>query len=153
VKALSLWQPWASLIAVGGKRIETRHWPAPSWLVGQRIAIHAAKRESELWMCMRAPFALYLPDPDLLPRGYVIATARLDRCPEMTPAAIEMLERNQPEEHAFGLYEPGRFAWVLQDVRRLVEPVAFRGRQGLFDVPDEIAGLATVPAAVEQTAS
>jgi hypothetical protein len=85
VKALSLWQPWASLIAVGGKRIETRHWPAPSWLVG--------------------------------------------------------------------LYEPGRFAWVLQDVRRLVEPVAFRGRQGLFDVPDEIAGLATVPAAVEQTAS
>jgi hypothetical protein len=41
--AVSLWQPWASLIAVGAKTIETRSWPAPKGLIGQRIAIHAAK--------------------------------------------------------------------------------------------------------------
>lgn len=48
MKAVSLWQPWASLIACGAKTIETRSWPAPRTVVGQRIAIHAAKRTSEL---------------------------------------------------------------------------------------------------------
>jgi hypothetical protein len=43
MKAISLWQPWASLIACGAKPYETRHWAPPRELIGQRIAIHAAK--------------------------------------------------------------------------------------------------------------
>ena len=39
---LSVWQPWASLLATGTKTIETRTEPAPAALVGQRIAIHAS---------------------------------------------------------------------------------------------------------------
>jgi hypothetical protein len=45
VKALTLHQPWASLVALGVKTIETRSWAAPRSLVGQHIAIHAGKRE------------------------------------------------------------------------------------------------------------
>jgi hypothetical protein len=41
---LTLWQPWASLCALGVKTIETRSWPAPKSLIGQRIGIHAAAR-------------------------------------------------------------------------------------------------------------
>lgn len=44
MKAISLWQPWASLIACGAKPFETRHWAPPRELIGQRIAIHAAKK-------------------------------------------------------------------------------------------------------------
>src|SRR5688500_9634413 len=44
MKALTLWQPWASLVAVGVKTIETRSWPAPNSLNGERIAIHAAAK-------------------------------------------------------------------------------------------------------------
>jgi len=44
VKALTLWQPYASLCALGVKTIKTRSWPAPKALIGQRIAIHAATR-------------------------------------------------------------------------------------------------------------
>lgn len=44
MKAISLWQPWASLIACGVKPYETRHWAPPRELIGQRIAIHAAKK-------------------------------------------------------------------------------------------------------------
>lgn len=44
MKAISLWQPWASLIACGAKPFETRHWAPPPELIGQRIAIHAAKK-------------------------------------------------------------------------------------------------------------
>jgi hypothetical protein len=44
VTALTLWQPWASLIAEGVKTIETRSWPAPAELIGQHIAIHAGQK-------------------------------------------------------------------------------------------------------------
>src|SRR5712671_3817606 len=44
MKAISLWQPWASLIACGAKPFETRHWAPPRELIGQSIAIHAAKK-------------------------------------------------------------------------------------------------------------
>ena len=42
--AITLHQPWASLIALGVKTVETRSWPAPARLVDQRIAIHAGKQ-------------------------------------------------------------------------------------------------------------
>src|SRR5262245_34476504 len=44
MKAISLWQPWASLIAIGTKTMETRDWAPPREYLGGRIAIHAAKR-------------------------------------------------------------------------------------------------------------
>lgn len=44
MKAISLWQPWASLIACGAKPYETRSWAPPRDLIGQTIAIHAAKK-------------------------------------------------------------------------------------------------------------
>lgn len=139
MKALPLWQPWASLVAVEAKRIETRHWRAPASLIGQRIAIHATKRTSELWLCDEEPFSEFVV-ADELPLGAIIATAVLNRCSEMTEGAIEALRRAQPNEHAFGLYEPGRFAWILRDVERLAVPVPWRGSQGIFDVPDDLLG-------------
>jgi activating signal cointegrator 1 len=48
IPALSLHQPWASLIAIGAKRFETRSWPAPKAMIGRRIAIHAAKTVTSL---------------------------------------------------------------------------------------------------------
>jgi hypothetical protein len=44
MKALTVWQPWASLIIGGWKPYEYRRWPAPASIVGQRIVIHAAAR-------------------------------------------------------------------------------------------------------------
>ena len=42
--AITLHQPWASLIALGIKTVETRSWPAPARLIGHTIVIHAGKR-------------------------------------------------------------------------------------------------------------
>jgi len=56
--AITLWQPWATAMAAGFKTIETRPWPAPKNLIGQRIAIHAAKRLN--WKDEQASFrAIY----------------------------------------------------------------------------------------------
>ncbi len=47
MKAITLWQPWASLVAAGVKTIETRSWRAPANLIGERIAIHAAAKRPQ----------------------------------------------------------------------------------------------------------
>ena len=51
MKALTVYQPWASLIAIGAKPYEFRRWDFaarfPS-LVGQRIVIHASTRAIRL---------------------------------------------------------------------------------------------------------
>lgn len=93
---ISLWQPWASLIACGAKPYETRDWAPPARLIGQRIAICAAKKidndaidpndimnSSIIELCI----ASFSACPDnlvakfgtvLLPIGCVVCTARLD---------------------------------------------------------------------------
>ena len=42
--AIALHQPWASVIALGIKTVETRSWPAPARLMGQTVVVHAGKR-------------------------------------------------------------------------------------------------------------
>lgn len=44
MKALTIWQPWASLIIAGAKPWEWRGWEPPASIIGQRIVIHAGKR-------------------------------------------------------------------------------------------------------------
>jgi len=81
VKALTLTQPWAYLVAVGAKTIETRSWRAT---YRGPLAIHAAKgfpREA-IELCFKEPFASVLKQfgvrtPGDLVRGAIIATCRL----------------------------------------------------------------------------
>ncbi|MFN7400336.1 MAG: ASCH domain-containing protein [Sandaracinobacter sp.] len=47
MKALTLWQPWASLVVFGAKPYEFRGWRPPVSLVGQRIVIHAGARKPQ----------------------------------------------------------------------------------------------------------
>ena len=70
-------QPWASLIACGLKTIQTRDWPPPMAVVGERIAIHAGKRPPDSWEWnddLRLACEQWNFD---MPLGAVVATARL----------------------------------------------------------------------------
>jgi len=135
MKALSLWQPWASLMAAGLKTIETRSW---STAYRGPLAIHAAKRpltreEKSLfyiWACHGL-----LPSDWIdahLPFGAIVAVVQLVRC---EPTGTFRVDRFN---EAFGNYAPGRWAWITQNVRSLAQPIPYRGMQGLFDVPDVI---------------
>ena len=147
MKAISLWQPWASLVAVGAKRYETRHWPAPDGLVGQRVAIHAAKRTSELHRREEPRFMRALPSGEL-PLGALVATARLHVVVSITPQDVAAVFAQPSDEFWFGDWTPGRYAWALRDVHR-IDPIPYRGSQGWFDVPDElIASPAPAPASL-----
>lgn len=127
LKALSLWQPWASYIAQGAKRYETRGW-ATSYR--GPLAIHAAKRpmrEAERALLSAWPRPFGSPP---MPFGAVIATARLADCIQMTEALIRAIDKRERE---LGDWRAGRWAWVLLEVMPLQQPVPTRGAQGLFD--------------------
>lgn len=128
---LSLWQPWASLIAVGVKTIETRSWKAPNKFIGKRIAIHAAKNTKGMTDARLNPKlhlachrALMDYEVGRLPFGAVLCTAILTEC-----------RRTQYcEPDIYGDFTLDRWGWILEDIRKLDEPLPARGAQGIFKV-------------------
>lgn len=149
MKAIPVWQQWASLIAIGAKRVETRHYPAPPELVGQRIAIHATLTRDHLAFADSGPFRRRLEEArdegrlalvdGQLPLGAIVATVVVDRCRRMTRESIAELTQRDPDERAFGYYGPDRFAWVLRDLEALTTPAPARGDRGIyFEIPDEL---------------
>lgn len=49
MKAITIKQPWASLIVYGIKDIENRTWPCPRKYIGQRVFIHAADSHGRMF--------------------------------------------------------------------------------------------------------
>ena len=130
MKAISLWQPWASAVAIGAKNYETRSWRTS---FRGTLAIHAAKKRSPAGKVFftqhHAVFARagihYFED---LSFGCVLLTCQLGDC-----VATEVLRGSISDtELAFGDYSDGRFAWRLVDVQRLATPVPARGAQGFW---------------------
>lgn len=127
LKAISLWQPWASLIAAGLKRHETRHWPTEH---RGPIAIHAAKRMDVAGAPEELCIAAFGPNwRDILPMGAMVAVARLTHC-RNSRSVLCSLTRADREA---GNFAPGRYAWRLEGVRPLSRPIETIGRQGLFN--------------------
>lgn len=126
MKALTLTQPWASLVALGVKSVETRSW---STAYRGPLAIHAAKgwpREAQEayddWhTCTNLPSVPVL--------GAVVAIARLV---DVRPAEVVAIEISEEERDA-GYYAAGRFAWILRDVIPLRNPIPVRGALSLWE--------------------
>lgn len=186
VKALSLWQPWASLIAIGAKRIETRSWatkhrgplaihaaarPLSPQIKAQYFGIHPGQRYTGLVhgpfgarICNRLYHAGYeAADGSDLPLGAVVAVCELVDCVPIVGYAADptydhitvtetgdqlhnwhYVEGSQPRAWAkrdpfdvsdqlpYGDFTPGRYAWILENVRAVSPPVEAKGRQQLW---------------------
>ena len=162
MRAITIYQPWASLIAVRAKKYETRSWQTR---YRGKIAIHAAKtdkymRDYDVLSILPEGWAMESnpPYPDLMmakdvPLGAVIATAELIGCWRIDSlgrgalttdyfARLSMCNcggdrsittRVSGYELLFGDFEEGRYAWELANVQMLPEPMPCRGRQGLWD--------------------
>ncbi|MCT7958856.1 ASCH domain-containing protein [Laspinema palackyanum] len=124
IRAITLWQPWAGLIAHKFKQIETR-----SWYTNYRglLLIHAAKRPvypSEL-----EPFLQYVSNLDFIQDlGKIVAIAKLTDCVLMTE---EFIEQQSELERLCGNWQPGRFAWQLENIQK-IDPIPCQGKQGLW---------------------
>lgn len=127
MKAITLWQPWATLVALGKKKIETRSWH-PGYLGA--LAIHAATGQygQALALISREPFRSAVGD-NPMPRGSKVLAI-------VTVISFEQITADNapPEpERSFGNYAPGRWCWRLGRPTILAEPIPVRGRQGLWE--------------------
>lgn len=144
MKALTLTQPWASLMASGWKQIETRSW---STKYRGPLAIHAAKG-FPAWardLCAEPPFCIKLrhaPAYQLpLSRGLcvveLLGCISTDFLQEDWYRAEELLGHEVGEyERDFGDYAPGRYAWVTRFVRHLDDQREVRGALGIWNWPE-----------------
>ena len=152
MNAITLWQPWASLIAQGHKQIETRSWMPPNRAMEQPIAIHAAKRlvkpndvddETRAKVEELMGWAWYMDVPSY---GVVVATATLTARiyvqhgspSDVIAGCVDVLKDRfsiyefPPHEYLFGDFTPGRWLWILTDVQPVDPPQPARGKQGIW---------------------
>ena len=149
MKALSLWEPWASLMMLGAKTIETRSWPTKHRGPLLICAAQGGLRQDELWRKSRtgvfraalAPITndnrIYLGKFNFY-FGHALCAVDLVDCLPTESAEIRRIIDADENEYLFGNYEPGRFAWITRNARPLRNPVRVTGRQRLFNVPDDV---------------
>jgi hypothetical protein len=163
MKALTLIQPFASLVAIEAKLNETRSWPTN---YRGPLAIHAAKHFPEDYqgLCFFEPFRsilakagfitlnrTYLGDHNF-PLGCVVAICKLLDCryilkpgqlyldPEIKPFILP-----EEPELSFGDYTPGRFVFSLSEIQQLANPIPARGYQKLWEWASYDYGVALNP--------
>ena len=164
MKALSLWQPWASLVAFGEKKVETRIWKTS---YRGPIAIASTKAERPLpgigmsrdSKLFQEYFRLaserhgwgarYWPEKDregwnvcppdlrraLCGFGAVLCTAELVAIEETSAVRDDLDEK----ERVFGNYEDGRYAWFLENVKRFDRPIPVKGNRMLWKFVGEVS--------------
>ena len=105
MKAISVRQPWASMIAKGNKTIETRpvmtDYRGDMLIASSKTAVASG-----------------------LPLGQALCVARLVDCRPMT---------KDDEGPAMVRFFPGMFAWVFSDIRP-IKPFPVQGKKGIYEV-------------------
>ena len=113
MKAISLRQPFANMIAEGVKTIETRKWTTSH---RGRLAICASKSKK--------PYLGLHPEP---PYGAIVAVVTLVDCFPMS---------QDDEEAACCAWNEEAWAWHLENIVR-VKPVPVLGRMSVFNIDTE----------------
>lgn len=134
MKAISLWQPWASLWLTDRKVHETRHWSTShrGWL-----AVHATKHiETEVWGAMQDILESEFGRDWVkeLPTGAIIGAVDLVDVTQMPTA-----KSAHADDFQCGNWEDRRFAWRRAAIVKLTKPIPYRGRQSMFTLPDDVA--------------
>jgi hypothetical protein len=137
IKALSISQPWASLVIMGVKRLETRPWQTR---YRGPLAIHASKNFSRAarMLCLQEPCrsALQSAGVDVwsrLPCGVILGVVELVDC-----VRVEEFGEVPADELSLGDFRPGRWVWRFENPKLLPAKITYRGQLGVFDVPDDI---------------
>jgi len=134
MKVLSIKEPFASLVALGIKKIETR-----SWKTNYRgeIYIHASLTKNVIKDEKRKEKLLsLLPDNYDFKQGYIICKAYLKDCVYMDEEFINNIKKDTTE-YLCGHYEIGRYAWVLDNIELLDKQILAKGKLGIWNFNKE----------------
>lgn len=158
-RCLTLWQPYAALIPLGIKKIETRS--RRSHYRG-KLAIHSAvahKFTLADFISARNELILVAEKDDnkemidklsiqigageyqyhsFFKKGYILATADMVDCVEMTE---EFIAQQTHLERFVGDWQVGRFAYILENINPVHEDIRMLGGQGMRKLPEDILHL------------
>ncbi len=138
MKALTFYQPYATLIIIGAKLVETR--PRRTHIRG-RIAIHAGMNKTFLGLNDKYPLKLSFINEELLkvgysslyhlPRGAILGTIEIYDC--LPIGDLIGTKYDTPKERAFGDWTDGRFGILMRDPVIFDKPVLIAGKQGFWN--------------------
>jgi hypothetical protein len=142
MKAFSLTLPWALLVVIGAKRIETRSWRV--WIHG-RVAIHASKGfpKAEQELCYEEPFrsvlAAHFGSPQFMPHlmmlaGNVLGEVDITGCLGTETIKHQAKYFNLTEqEEAFGDFGANRYGIFMEKPELYKVPVPAKGSLGFWE--------------------
>lgn len=127
IKALSLIQPWASLIMDGRKTIETRSWQTKYRGI---LVIHASakidgKAAANFYPTLVKRFWPQNVLRKFFPTKSVLGIAILKECVQFPNVLAP------PDE--YGDFTEGRFGWLLMNAKRFEIPIPAKGHLGLWN--------------------
>lgn len=134
MKVLSLKEPFATLIKDGIKNIETR-----SWKTNYRgeLYIHASSAIISK-ECLENKKLMSLGKDINYNYGHIICKCMLIDCIYMTEDYINYVKENYPEEYLCGLFEVGRYAWILDNIVPLNKPIKAKGNLNIWNYYDDL---------------
>lgn len=138
MKAISLLQPWASLVVLGAKEYETRSWKTKH---RGKLLIHASARmmREHIVLCRQPLFPLFVPEPEKLPLGAIVGMVEL----VSVHHTEDVLQHISGQEIAFGDYGPGRYAWKLENPVLFETPIPCAGALSIWDSVEPVARAGT----------
>lgn len=115
MKVLTIKEPYATFIMNNLKQIETR-----SWKTNYRgeIYIHAGKSKQFI-KNIHSEKVISLMNKYDMNYGKIICKAKLVDCVYMTEEFINKIKQEKPEEFELGIYQVGRYAWILKDIEKI----------------------------------
>ena len=145
MKAITIKQPWATLIAIGEKKNETRSWRTK---FRGEILIHAGTQvDKEAFNIPVIKDTLAKHDINSiedLPVGCIVAKCRLTDVRQVLcendhtcTVSFTDLSEIKGKEIAFGDYSCGRYAWKLEDVQQ-IEPIPCKGQLSIWNYEGDI---------------
>ncbi len=125
MKVLSVKEPFATLLANGIKKIETRSWSTKYRGI---IYIHASLKIEKY---KNTEFNNLIKNMSFMP-GYILCKANLVDCIYMNEEFINKIKENNYTEYLCGDYQEGRYGWVLENVE-VIEPIKAKGKLGIWN--------------------
>ncbi len=128
MKVLTLIEPGATLIKEKKKWVETR-----SWKTNYRgeLYIHASSSKVLTDWIKNPEIMNLIPNIPLSP-GKIICKCELVDCIYMTKEYVEEMKKNH-QEYICGIYKEGRYAWILQNIEILENPIETKGHLGIWN--------------------
>lgn len=132
MKVISLIEPWATLIKEKKKYIETRSWKTD---YRGELYIHASKKRINKEDGKIKKLLKIISDIKMN-YGRIICKCNIVDCKYMDKEFINTIKLDK-QEYLCGVYEEGRYAWILENIEVLKQPIDVKGHLRIWNYEED----------------